>query len=145
MNTAKRVGAFVLIIIMVFSFSACSGVKEQITDLTEKQTELEKYVEEHGYEFIDNFKQGFEASGIICEVTVEASGNILTMNVSMAELDNVPEDVKGIIQTLLDESKSSLAASFAEIKKQVPSLESVKINFNEADSDPIATIEVDVK
>ncbi len=145
MNTVKRIGALVLIIILVFSFSACSNVKEQITDLTEKQTELEKYVEEHGNEFIDNFKQGFETSGINCEATVEANGNILVMSVNITELNDVPEDVKEIIQASLDESKSTLAPSFAEIKKTVPSLESVNVNFNEEDGDPIAKIEVQVE
>ncbi len=145
MSAIKRIGALVLVIIMAFSISACSGEKEQITDFTKEQTELEKYVEEHGGEFIDSFKEGFETSGLKCEATIEANGNILIMNVSMAELNEVPEDVKSVIQASLDESKSSLAPSFAEIKKQVSSLESVKINFNETDGDPVATIEVPVE
>ena len=136
MNPIKKIGVLALVIIMAFSFSACSSVKEQ--------TELQKYVEEHGGEFIDSFKEGLEISGLKCEASVEAEGNILIMNVSMAELNDVPEDVKGVIQASLDESKSSLAPSFAEIKKQVSSLETVKINFNEMDGDPIATIEVQV-
>ena len=136
MNAIKKIGALVLVIIMAFSFSACSNMKEQ--------TELQKYVEEHGGELIDSFKEGFETSGMKCDATVEADSNILIMNVSMAELNDVPEEIKSVIQTSLDESKSSLAPSFAEIKKQVSSLESVKINFNEADGDSIATIEVEV-
>lgn len=145
MNAIKRIGALALMIIMAFSFSACSNMKEQITDPTKEQTELEKYVEEHQEEFIDSFKEGFEISGLECDATIEANDNILIMNVCMAELNDVPEDVKGMIQASLDESKSSLAPSFAEIKKQVSSLESVKINFNETDGDPIATIEIEVK
>lgn len=145
MNAMKRIGALVLVIIMAFSFSACSGGKEQITDLTKEQTELQKYVEEHQGEFIDSFNEGFETSGFECDATVEANGNILIMNVSMAELNDVPEDVKSIIQASLDESKSSLATSFAEIKKQVPSLEGVKVNFNEADGDSIAVVEIEVE
>lgn len=145
MNAIKRIGALALMIIMAFSFSACSNMKEQITDPTKEQTELEKYVEEHQEEFIDSFKEGFEISGLECDATIEANDNILIMNVCMAELNDVPEDVKGMIQASLDESKSSLAPSFAEIKKQVSSLERVKINFNETDGDPIATIEIEVK
>lgn len=145
MNPIKRIGVLVLVIIMAFSFSACSGNKEQTTDPTKEQTELEKYVEEHGGEFIDSFKEGFEISGLKCDATVEANGNILIMNVSMAELNDVPEDVKGMIQASLDESKSSLAPSFAEIKKQISSLECVKVNFNETDGDTIATIDVQVE
>lgn len=145
MNAIKRIGALVLVIIMAFSFSACSGVKEQMTDLAEEQTELEKYVEEHGGEFIDSFNEGFEISGLECDATIEANGNILVMNVSMAELNDVPEDVKSVIQASLDESKSSLTTSFAEIKKQVPSLKGVKVNFNEGDGDPIAAVEIDVE
>ena len=144
MNAIKKIGALVLVIMMAFSFSACSGVKERMTDLTKEQTELQKYVEEYGGEFIDTFKEGIEISGLECDATIEANGNILVMNVSMAELNDVPEEVKGMIQASLDERKSSLAPSFAEIKKQVSSLESVKINFNETDGDPIATIEVEV-
>ena len=67
------------------------------------------------------------------------------MNVSMAELNDVPEDVKSVIQASLDESKSSLTTSFAEIKKQVPSLEGVKVNFNEGDGDSIAVVEIEVE
>ena len=145
MNAIKRIGAFVLVIIMAFSFSACSGVKEQTTDLTQEKTELQKYVEEHGGEFIDSFKDGFEISGLKCDATIEASGNILIMNVSMEELNDVPEDVKSVIQASLDESEASLAPSFAEIKKQVTSLEGVKVNFNEGDGDPIAVIEINVE
>ncbi len=145
MNPIKRIGALVLVIIMAFSFSACSNMKEQITDPTKEQTELQKYVEEHQEDFIDSFKEGFEISGLECDATVEANGNILIMNVSMAELNDVPEDVKNVIQASLDESKSSLAPSFAEIKKQVPSLEGVKVNFNEGDGDPIAAMEIEVK
>lgn len=136
MNPIKKIGVLALVIIMAFSFSACSSVKEQ--------TELQKYVEEHGGAFIDSFKEGVEISGLKCNASVKAEGNILIVNVSMAELNDVPEDVKGAIQASLDESKSSLAPSFAEIKKQVSSLEIVKINFNETDGDPIATIEVEV-
>ena len=145
MNAIKRIGALALVIIMAFYFSACSNMKEQITDLTKEQTELQKYVEEHGEEFIDSFKEGFEISGLECDATIEANGNTLIMNVSMAELNDVPEDVKGVIQASLDESKSSLASSFAEIKKQVTSLEGVKVNFNEGDGDPIAVVEIDVE
>lgn len=79
-----------------------------------------------------------------CDATIEANGNILIMNVSMAELNDVPEEIKSVIQASLDESKSSLTSSFAEIKKQISSLEGVKVNFNEADGDSIATIEVEV-
>ena len=46
MNAIKKIGALALMIIMAFSFSACSGVKEQITDLTKEQTELEKRIKE---------------------------------------------------------------------------------------------------
>lgn len=145
MNAIKKIGALILVIIMAFSFSACSGGKGQVTDLTKEQTELEKYVEEHGGEFIDSFKEGFEVSGLKCDAAIEANGNILIMNVSMAELNDVPEDVKSVIQTSLNESKSSLTPSFAEIKKQVPALENVKINFNESDGDSIATIDVPVE
>lgn len=145
MNAIKRISALVLVIIMAFSFSACSGGKEQITDTTKEQTELQKYVEEHGGEFVDSFKEGFETSGLKCDATVEANGNILIMNVSMAELNDVPEDVKSVIQASLDESKSSLTTSFAEIKKQVPSLEGVKVNFNEGDGDSIAVVEIEVE
>ena len=144
MNAIKKIGALALVIIMAFSFSACSNMKEQITDLTKEQTELQKYVEEHGEEFINTFKEGFEISGMKCDATIEADGNILIMNVSMAELNDVPEEIKSVIQASLDESKSSLAPSFAEIKKQISSLEGVKVNFNEADGDTIATIEVEV-
>ncbi len=136
MNTIKRIGAMVLMVIFMFSFSACSILKEQ--------TELQKYVEEHGGELIDTFKKGLEISGLKCEATLEADGNILIMNVSMAELNDVPEEIKSVIQASLNESKSSLAPSFAEIKKQISSLEGVKVNFNEADGDTIATIEVEV-
>lgn len=144
MNAIKKISALALVIIMAFSFSACSNMKEQITDLTKERTELQKYVEEHGEEFINTFKEGFEISGMKCDATIEADGNILIMNVSMAEFNDVPEDVKGVIQASLNESKSSLASSFAEIKKQISSLEGVKVNFNEADGDTIATIEVEV-
>lgn len=145
MNAIKRISALVLVIIMAFSFSACSGGKEQITDFTKEQTELEKYVEEHGEEFIDSFNEGFETSGLKCDATVEASGNILIIDVSMAELNDVPEDMKDVIQASLDESKSTLAPTFSEIKKQISSLERVKIHFNESDGDPIATIEVEIQ
>ena len=145
MNPIKRISALVLVIIMAFSFSACSGDKEQTTDTTKEQTELQKYVEEHGGEFVDSFKEGFETSGLKCDATVEANGNILIMNVSMAELNDVPEYVKSVIQASLDESKSSLTTSFAEIKKQVPSLEGVKVNFNEGDGDSIAVVEIEVE
>lgn len=144
MNAIKKISALALVIIMAFSFSACSNMKEQITDLTKERTELQKYVEERGGEFINSFKEGLEISGLKCDATIEADGNILIMNVSMAELNDVPEDVKGVIQATLDESKSSLTSSFAEIKKQISSLEGVKVNFNEADGDPIAAIEVEV-
>ena len=145
MNPIKRISALVLVIIMAFSFSACSGDKEQTTDSTKEQTELQKYVEEHGGEFVDSFKEGFETSGLKCDATVEANGNILIMNVSMAELNDVPEYVKSVIQASLDESKSSLTTSFAEIKKQVPSHEGVKVNFNEGDGDSIAVVEIEVE
>ncbi len=145
MNAIKKIGALVLVIIMAFSFSACSNMKERVTDLTKEQTELQKYVEKHGGELIDSFKEGFEISGMKCDAAVEADGNILVMNVSMAELNDVPEEIKSVIQASLDESKSSLTPSFAEIKKQVSSLENVKINFNEADGDSIAVVEIDVE
>ena len=77
MNAIKRISALVLVIIMAFSFSACSSNKEQTTDPTKEQTELQKYVEEHGGEFVDSFKEGFETSGLNCDATVEANGNIL--------------------------------------------------------------------
>lgn len=60
MNAIKKISALALVIIMAFSFSACSGVKEQITDLTKERTELQKYVEEHGEEFINTFKEGLK-------------------------------------------------------------------------------------
>jgi len=145
MNAIKKISALVLVIIAAFSFSACSNMKEQITDPAKEQTELEKYVEEHQEEFIDSFNEGFETSGLECDATVEASGNILIIDVSMAEFNDVPEDVKSVIQASLDESKSSLAPFFAEIKKQVTSLEGVKVNFKEADGESVATIDVPVE
>ena len=112
------------------------------------KTDAEKvadYVAANENELISNFEEGFSASGMTCNSTVEATGTGIYLKVCINEIDNLTADQKEVMQDAFSEGDPSFDAGFEEIQAEIPELTYIKIDICEADGDLLATLKVEDK
>lgn len=110
-----------------------------------EKTDAEKvadYVAANESMLITAFETGFTSSGLTCSTTAKAEGTGIILTINVNELDNLAAEQKTVMQTTFDQMAPSLSANLAEIQKEIPELDYIKVNVCEKDGDHVATINV---
>ncbi len=128
----KKLLAIVVVLIMCLSVVACSGGNA-----------VEKYINENKAELISSFESSFESSGLTCDTDIYAEGNGMVIDVKINEFDDLDSATKDLLQETYDSMGSVFDAALEEMQKELPELESLKINVCEKDGDVAAVIKCD--
>ena len=131
----KRVIASILVVMMMFSFGACSS------GTSENSKEVEAYVAEHKTELLSSMETSFaSSSGMTCTSSIEVKGAGFIISVNINELDNLDDSIKEQMQSAYDSMQSAFDGMLEEMQQELPELEYFEIIVCEKDGDEISTI-----
>ena len=125
----KKVLSIIAVLVLCISIVACSGTNK-----------VEQYINDHKTELITSFESSFEGSGATCETDISAQGNVMVIDIRVNEFDNLDDATKTLLQQTYDSMSSVFDSALAEMRKELPELEGLKINVCEKDGDVAAVI-----
>ena len=151
MKNFKKIASLVLVLILAAALVGCSNAKKTETvqpvspinnpGKSTQPTEVEEFVDKHGYELVEAFEKGFETSGLTCTSEVSANGNAIILDVCLNGIDGLDSSVKGEMQDMFNSMNGEMTSLFEGFKSEIPSLENVTMNILEEDGDFIASID----
>lgn len=109
---------------------------------TSGKTEVEQMVEVYGDTFAEGFKEGFEGSGLTCDVKVSAKGNNMVLDINIHQLENLTSELRKEAESVFSAEKKALEEAMGEIKTVIPSMDKLILNIRENNGTLIVSIEI---
>lgn len=130
----KKISALLLVLVLMVSLVACGSSDAD---------KVAAYVKQNGDAMLPALEQSFAgSSGMSCTSSIKAVGCGIVIDININELDNVDPTIKEQLQAAYDAMSSSFDGFLAQFQKELPELDSLTINVNERDGDPLASIKI---
>lgn len=127
----KKLLALALVLVFCLTFTACG------------QNDAEKFIEEQGEKFVSELESSVAMALPGSDAELRAEGEGLVIDFKVATINNATEEQKQAIQANSSGSISYFETALADLQKDYPGIEFLKINFCESDGDLLVSLTAD--
>ena len=132
----KKILAIALVLVMMLSLVACGNDSDA--------DKVAAYVNKNKAVLLSSMEESFAgSSGLTCTSDIKAVGCGIVIDININELDNVDASVKATMQETYDSMSGYFDIMLTSLQKELPEVDSITINVNEIDGDPVASIKAD--